>query len=164
MFPVRLVILILEIAFGLVRAIFQFALSLKQHEMRVDIVGGHADIRVLDGDTILSPDGQRLRLYGLDAPEYSSRAGRMAARRLRELLDTPAITYRIFGRDRYGRPLAVLYADGQDINRRLVEEGHVRAYRRYTGRYKAAERRARRAGRGNWDDGLFPPPEAVRHG
>jgi endonuclease YncB( thermonuclease family) len=60
-------------------------------------------------------------------------------------------------RDRYGRLLAVCYADGDSINERIVREGWALDFRKYSSDYLQAESAAKRAGAGIWR-GQFTPP------
>jgi endonuclease YncB( thermonuclease family) len=97
-------------------------------------------LAVIDGDTVTlaCPDlgVVRARLLGLDAPEkYSPGCGAelIAAERatwaLRGiLLQAEALAVTFEGEDRYGRALVRLRADGEDVARRMVREGHARAY------------------------------------
>lgn len=106
--------------------------------------------RVIDGDTIdarlslpLAPlaEGEltvirRVRVYGIDAPELHGRCDRErelardAAARLSELL---AKAERVeleplHDADKYGRMLAAVKADGQDVAAALVSEGLAHSY------------------------------------
>lgn len=96
-------------------------------------------LRVIDGDTV-DINGERIRLATIDAPETGGRArcayerdlGDKATARLRELLTDANIFIArgdlADGRliDRYGRTLAVVYADGQAVGAVLVQEGLAR--------------------------------------
>lgn len=57
-------------------------------------------------------------------------------------------------KDRYGRLLATLWGDGEDVNRKMVEEGMAMAFTKYPHEERAsyckAEFDARRARRGMW--------------
>ena len=127
----------------------------------------HAEGRptVNDGDTI-TLGGERIRLKGIDAPEYRQTCrrdgrewpcGRRAREALGDMVGGRGITCAGWERDRYGRLLAVCHAGEADINRRMVEEGWAVAY----GNYGDAEAAARRAGRGLWA-GEFERPRDWR--
>jgi hypothetical protein len=61
-------------------------------------------------------------------------------------------------RDRYGRLLAVCYANGESINNeRIGREGWALDFRKYSTDYLQAESEAKRAGTGTWR-GDFEPP------
>ncbi len=119
---------------------------------------------VLDGDTFELVSGERVRLIGIDAPEYSPWKGRVeaygkeAADLARTLLagQTVRLESDVEKKDKYGRTLAYAYlGNGEFVNRRLVEEGlaRVRYYRpnrRHYGLLKNSEVRAKRNKKGMW--------------
>lgn len=86
--------------------------------------------RVIDGDTIVA-GGATIRYLLVDAPE--STAGRaecyggVAARFNADLVlgRTVQLGYDAACRDRYGRALAYVAADGLDVNRLLIERGYA---------------------------------------
>jgi endonuclease YncB( thermonuclease family) len=89
---------------------------------------------IIDGDTF-SIAGEKIRILNIDTPEsFKSRCEHelvlalRAKQRLREVLDTGPIEIDRDGRDRYGRTLARVYADGQDIGAILISEGHALPY------------------------------------
>ena len=84
--------------------------------------------RVIDGDTI-EVAGERIRLHGIDAPEshQASRrrgvtwlCGAEASRALRGLVGDEPVRCDERGRDRYGRLISVCWANGMDVNARMV--------------------------------------------
>lgn len=92
---------------------------------------------VIDGDTIRC-GSERVRLSGIDAPETSAcrprrrcvRGDGQAARRaLVRLIGGRELQLRRLGRDRYGRTIAAVYADGRNVACALLSGGHA-AYRR----------------------------------
>ena len=91
---------------------------------------------VVDGDTIKAPYGVTYRLLGFDTPETrfakcdAERALGLAAKeRLEELLETSEVKVIESGkRDKYGRTLAHVTADGRDVGEILIGEGLARAY------------------------------------
>ncbi|MER8427854.1 thermonuclease family protein [Mesorhizobium sp. M1403] len=95
---------------------------------------------VLDGDTIVL-DGTHIRVANIDAPEIHDyhcdaelRLGLVAKRRLVELLASGPVTVHPgdpkSGRlkDRYGRTLATIDVDGQDVGAILIGEGLARPW------------------------------------
>jgi len=88
--------------------------------------------RVVDGDTVVLADKQRVRLIGIDAPElahYPKKAeayGVAAKRYLNRQLRANKKVYLKFGRqkkDHYGRLLAHLFlSDGRNLNGMLVKQ------------------------------------------
>ena len=113
-------------------------------------------IRVVDGDTVdlvidLGFDTsrrERFRLYGIDAPEMNTKAGKEAKAWLEDAIRPPEPIYvqtvqlsTKAKRDKYGRFLAVLYDDLGDIdanrpmktpvspasiNAKMITEGHAK--------------------------------------
>lgn len=118
--------------------------------------------RVADGDTI-ELGGQRIRLVGLDAPEWDQicsladgatwSCGRAATERMRELTRGKSLSCAGEGHDRYGRLLATCRTGEIDIAEALVRDGLAVA----SGSYQRAESEARGAHRGIWQ-GRFERP------
>ena len=109
---------------------------------------------VHDGDTISVGD-QRIRLWGIDAPELSQTChseggdyacGRRARDALQALVAKRPVTCEWRERDRYGRLLAICHAGDTDLNGQLAEAGWAVAF----GGYEGEEKRAREARRGLW--------------
>lgn len=132
-------------------------------------VAGRAS--VVDGDT-LEIHGQRIRLWGVDAPEgrqscdradgSTYACGRVFANRLDQPLQDEIVSCFEEDADRYGRMVARCQVDGADVGSWLVRQGYAVRYARYAGTaYVAEEAEARRARRGLWA-GRFTPPEDWR--
>ncbi|WP_077505775.1 thermonuclease family protein [Sinorhizobium sp. A49] len=128
---------------------------------------------VVDGDTI-DIGKVRVRLHGVDAPESRQlcadrngntyRCGREAAFALDRFLAAARPTRcELVDRDRYGRVVGVCFrADGVNVNRWLVENGHALDWPRYSkGAYAGAQRAAQVSGFGIWQ-GAFQKPCEVR--
>lgn len=125
---------------------------------------------VNDGDSI-TLNGERIRLKGIDAPEYSQtcrkgEASYPCGQSSRDALVRSISTSRRvdcsgWERDRYDRLLAVCTSGGVELNRRQVEEGWAVAY----GDYADAEADAREKRLGLWA-GTFERPRdwRVEHG
>ena len=65
--------------------------------------------RVVDGDTVDTDGGERLRLYEINAPEYPKDClGVDAKARMEELVLNKKIQYEKIGKDNFGRVLAWL--------------------------------------------------------
>lgn len=127
--------------------------------------------RVVDGDT-LSIGADRVRLFGIDAPEHDQTCdrggqvwacGQAATEALAEVVGRARLSCEVQDRDRYGRAVAICAAGGTDLAEALVERGAAMAYRRYSLRYVAAETRARAGRVGIWG-GQMVVPEVYRHG
>jgi endonuclease YncB( thermonuclease family) len=125
--------------------------------------------RVVDGDT-LEVAGQKLRIYGVDAPESAQvcrrqgrdyACGHEARRRMQELIDDRPVTCTPRDEDRYGRKVAVCRAGGEDLGAALVRSGWALAYRQYGADYVPQEDEARRRRAGMWA-GEFERPSDWR--
>lgn len=121
--------------------------------------------QAVDGDT-LRLDDVRLRLKGIDAPEYMQTCwrgerewpcGREAKKALSALVSTGPVECAGGGEDRYGRTLAVCRSGAMDLNGEMVRRGMAVAY----GAYNDEEVAARREGVGLWA-GTFDTPEDWR--
>jgi endonuclease YncB( thermonuclease family) len=132
---------------------------------RVDMKRPVGAAVVNDGDTITIA-GEKIRLRGIDAPEYSQTCmrasikyacGREARETLRKLIGGQPVTCAGWQRDRYGRLLGDCKAGPTDLNRSLVEQGWAVAF----GGFEAEEDAARRAGKGLWA-GEFDRPRQWR--
>ncbi|HWA17852.1 MAG TPA: thermonuclease family protein [Devosia sp.] len=123
-----------------------------------------------DGDS-LRLSGERVRLLGIDAPEYDQvcgdrnganwRCGEAARLLLAGELGERTTECETFGRDRYGRVLARCSAGQGDLGRTLVAAGLAVT----DGDYLVEQIAARTAGRGIWA-GRFDLPSdwRARHG
>jgi len=84
---------------------------------------------VVDGDTIVLDSGETVRYIGVDAPEIDECYGREATDLNRQLVEGKTVT--LIGdaeeRDRYGRLLFYVIADGRFVNAELVRLGYARA-------------------------------------
>jgi endonuclease YncB( thermonuclease family) len=111
---------------------------------------------VVDGDT-LRVGGERVRLFGVDAPELSQMCGaeapkvacgQLAARWLRSRVQGRVLRCTRVDTDRYGRLVARCSVEGSDVGRSIAEAGWATAYRKYSLDYVGAEQLARAARRG----------------
>lgn len=122
-------------------------------------------VRVVDGDTVVTDDKATLRLVGIDTPELGSRSrpgmpfARAAKAALEKLIKGRRVEIELAeeSRDRHGRLLAYIHLQGRLINLEMVEQGLARVYilgpnTRYGADLIEAERRARRAKKGLWEN------------
>ncbi|MEK7516648.1 MAG: thermonuclease family protein [Patescibacteria group bacterium] len=119
--------------------------------------------RVIDGDTVVLSNGERVRYIGIDAPETSDNRvevrcfAKAAAAKNAELVLGKAVQLvkDVNDTDRYGRLVRYVYQGDIFVNLELVRTGFASAYRyppdvAHAEEFVAAEREAREAKRGLW--------------
>ena len=123
--------------------------------------------RLSHGDT-LEVAGQRVRLFGIDAPESdqtclkngaSWSCGRVATQQLSSLLEDQQVECSGKGTDQYGRMLAVCTAGPEQLNQVIVEQGWAVAYRQYSDEYVSAELSAKSNHLGIWSSTFMLPSD-----
>lgn len=123
--------------------------------------------RVSDGDTVwVQPDAGgarlKLRLDGIDAPEICQTGGEASREALIALTLQRTLDVTVRAQDDYGRGLARLTFQGQDIGAEMVRTGQAWSYRwrNSLGPYLTEERLARLERRGLFSqEGALPPRE-----
>ncbi|HHT2664557.1 TPA: thermonuclease family protein [Citrobacter freundii] len=123
-------------------------------------------VRVIDGDTVvvmtISERTVRVRLAGIDAPEKGQPFGQRARQFLASRLASRVVEVTGDRRDRYGRVLRTLRADGRDINAELVCGGLAWAYHvrdvAQTPAYLLCENAVREDKKGLWQATSPVPP------
>lgn len=116
---------------------------------------------IVDGDTI-ELQGQRVRLFGIDAFETEQARGREASNMLRRLIEGQSVLCSPRDRDAYGRIVAVCRVGATDLGAMMVRAGMAVAFTRYSLDYQADEQAAREQRRGAWADAELVRPEAFR--
>ena len=123
--------------------------------------------KIIDGDTIdiAAPGGllrstkqERLRLYGIDAPESNQRGGTDATKYLAKMARPgKKIWVHRTGTDQYGRTIALISPNRSRVqdsfNYRMIRAGHARAYMpspEDRPSYTEAEQMAQNEKRGIW--------------
>jgi endonuclease YncB( thermonuclease family) len=124
---------------------------------------------VTDGDTLwVQPDSggepRKLRLLGVDAPEICQSGGKVARDMLAQLALQRRVTVKVSYYDRYGRGLATVALDGQDLGARMVRAGQAWSYgwRGRPGLYAAQETQARQSRSGVFAAASPESPRAFR--
>lgn len=123
----------------------------------------------VDGDTLVMAN-ERIRLFGIDAPEGAQTCqrgnapwacGREAAALLSGLVQGRSIDCEPQGRDDYGRIVARCSKGGTDLAATMVREGLAIALPRFTSDYVGLEAKAKALGMALWGSS-FEPPAAFR--
>ena len=122
-------------------------------------------VGISDGDTIrVLHEGraERVRLWGIDAPESGQPWGTRARQFTGDLAFGKTVTVRVRDIDRYKRTVAeIILPDGRNLNQELVRAGMAWWYRQFAKRdtvLPELEQEARAARRGLWADPAPVPP------
>lgn len=84
--------------------------------------------RIVDGDTVWVNSNDtvlKLRLIGMDAPEICQPGGPEAREVLKRRIEGQLVTITFKHLDNYGRLLARVEHDGEDLGRWMVRQGHA---------------------------------------
>jgi len=113
---------------------------------------------VIDGDTIVLENGEKVRYLGINAPElgqpYSSQALKLNKKLV--LNKKVRLEFDIQKRDKYNRLLAYVWSGGVLVNEKLVKEGlavseTIQPNVKYQDRILKAQQEARKNCRGIWE-------------
>lgn len=123
--------------------------------------------RITDGDSLWvrpTDGGQavKLRIDGIDAPEICQSGGQAARQALAARLLGRTVQVQTYRQDDYGRGLAAVSLDGEDMGAWMVSQGHAWAYRQRSGSYLALQAQAQSAGRGLFADRNALQPRIFR--
>ena len=134
---------------GLVMTALLACLCLAAVPVEAQRVTVAAVVQVADGNTLTArtKDGAelRIRLLGIDAPEVAQgkRPGQPFGREARDYLDRQitgkGVRLQIYGQDRYGRALAVVWNGTINMNVMMVMMGYAEFYRAAPCEYYCAE-------------------------
>lgn len=125
--------------------------------------------RVVDGDTLVLDNGEKVRLVGVDTPETKDPRkpvqyfGQEATNFTKQMVEGKKVwvefdqaNAHVGHKDKYGRTLAYVFReDGKFLNAEIVSNGFGHAYTQYPFKYanefKALERQAREQNKGLWN-------------
>jgi endonuclease YncB( thermonuclease family) len=123
---------------------------------------------VIDGDTI-EIRGERIRLFGIDAPESSQlcqdakgndyRCGQKSAFALSDRIGSRTVTCQPTGLDRWRRTIAICKVSDTDLQELMVSNGLAVAFVRYSRDYVEAEEAAKSRSLGMWAGSFMLPWE-----
>lgn len=114
--------------------------------------------KVIDGDTIevrYSGSDQRVRLWGIDTPEWEQKFSREARDFTRRRLAKRQVDLGVKTWDSYGRLVAVVMVDGNSFQEELLREGLAWVHIYYCKepvcrKWRQLEKEAKKARRGLW--------------
>lgn len=127
-------------------------------------------IAISDGDTVKVLDATntewKIRLLGIDAPEKKQAFGQKSKKHLSDLIFDKTVTVEYSKKDKYGRTVGKILAEGVDANLEQVKSGLAWHYKKYEREqsvddrdlYAKAEEQARLVKRGLWVDAEPTPP------
>ena len=124
-------------------------------------------VGIADGDTITvlrdGHDQVKIRLYGIDAPESGQPFGKASEQNLSSMVYGQSVQVETMDTDRYGRTVARVFVDAEDVNAAQLRSGHAWLYRQYCkdwvcGEWGGLEAEAKSSGAGLWDDKDPTPP------
>tara|TARA_R110000803_G_scaffold32247_5_gene71235 strand:- start:106 stop:423 length:318 start_codon:yes stop_codon:yes gene_type:complete len=96
-------------------------------------------LRVVDGDTIdcailLTPDSlsikKRIRLARIDTPEMHQEGGHLAKNVLVDMIQNKKVNLDVSVRDSFGRWVAEVYFEEENVSDRMLEAGLAKIWRR----------------------------------
>lgn len=91
---------------------------------------------VIDGDTFWSKrHNNKIRIVGIDCPEVGEPGYQKAKDFLYELLESSTLRIKKKGIDKYGRILAEVFVNGENIASKMKEKGFDKSSRRYKVRF-----------------------------
>lgn len=120
----------------------------------------------VDGDSIkviLNGKEIDVRLYGIDCPEDGQAYSDEALSAIKYLLTKRKIQIRILDYDRYGRAVAMVYANNRNVNETMIKAGLAWVFLKYCKEdvckeWRQHEKQAISLKRGLWKDPLPRPP------
>lgn len=147
----------------MVRAATTALLMVVSFPSHAETISGEAIAQ--DGDS-LDIGGKRIRLFGIDAPEFDQTCqkdgaswpcGEAAKAQLRELVARQLVECIGQGVDEYGRMLGICSAGRAQLNQVMVEQGWALAMRQFCDAYVGAELQAKTDRLGIWSSSFEQP-------
>jgi|TARA_B110000438_G_C15707941_1_gene604029 endonuclease YncB( thermonuclease family) len=117
-----------------------------------------SEVKIIDGDTI-NIDGEKIRFFGIDAPELEQeckkkgkliKCGLLAKKVLEDIIaDNKPLCIKK-GKDRYERTIAECFINDISLSKYLVLNGYAFVYKKYSKQYVYHEKRAKILKKGLW--------------
>jgi len=122
-------IFLFAVAFSIL--IFLLVINLRRSEESVVV-------RVIDGDTFVLDNGEKVRLLGINAPEKGQRCYDEATNALKDLVEGKKVRLEKdkVDRDVYGRLLRYVFVDNTFVNAELLRQGYAFPYFNDVYRYR----------------------------
>lgn len=121
--------------------------------------------RVIDGDTVVSSSGERIRLAYEDAPEISQFYGKESKMYLSGLILNKTVLVKRKGKGKYKRTIGIIYLNGLNVNEQMIKAGMCWVYKKYNPEYLYNEELIARSKRlGLWKYNNPMPPCLFRKG
>ena len=114
--------------------------SKEKKEVEPEILDGYQVLKVSDGDTIniqkvengkFVGEMLRIRMYGMDSPEKTQDYGSESRQALEKFVTGKNLSVEVKNKDRYGRTVAIIYANGKNVNEEMVKTGNAWWYQEY---------------------------------
>jgi len=133
-----------------------------------------AVVKVVDGDTVhlVNQSGTKLKIrqMGIDAPEMKQKGGKASRDHLASLVGGKNAVADCSTKDKYQRWVCKVLVNGQDMNLKMVQDGHAWHYKQYQSEqtasdrssYSKAQEEAQNSRSGLWHTDAVPPWEFRR--
>ncbi|MEM4772462.1 MAG: thermonuclease family protein [Nanoarchaeales archaeon] len=85
---------------------------------------------VIDGDTFVDENGEKIRLTGINAPEIGEKCYEESKAKLKEMIEKKYVklVYDVKKRDKYNRTLAYVFVNDLNVNLIMIKEGYAVVY------------------------------------
>ncbi|MEM4181707.1 MAG: thermonuclease family protein [Candidatus Pacearchaeota archaeon] len=111
--------------------------------------------RALDGDTLELEDGRKVRMLGINTPEKGKFMSKEALE-MTKTIENKKVILLYNQKDKYGRVLGYIFFEGENFNKKILENGlaHLYYYEkdRFFEEMKETEKRARENKKGIWKE------------
>ena len=110
-------------------------------------------VSIVDGDSLeiyYENKKEKVRLFGIDAPELNQEYGKESKKYLQLLLLNKKVILLLKSKDKYDRMIAIVLFKNKDINSLLVKKGFAWAYLNYSDLYIKEEEYAKKHKLGLW--------------